>query len=320
VIASPFCTAGVVKKFRKLHLDLIHLQAAYTLGIFGIKLGKALGVPVIMTCHTDIVSTWGNALGCWSWLLGGIVRRASMALTLYLFRNTERIIVPSKFTRDSLQGYGVDPKKIVIIPTPVEAPKDMLSMEEARKKRSLPRDKTILLFVGRISTDKNLDMLMKAFQMVEKQDQNTILVLAGGGMYSLKIRWLVWRMKLKGKVILTGAVPYEEIYDYYAACDLFVFASILESQGLTPLEALTAGKPVVVVNDGGIKEYVTRSHGFLTRNDPVEFAEACLTLSKNPWLRNRLGEQGRLDMATTLSPEVVYPCQIELYKKVLGGK
>lgn len=118
----------------------------------------------------------------------------------------------------------------------------------------MDRKTTVLLYVGRLAKEKNVEELLEYQQKV--QESGTILMIVGGGPYLETLRKKAAELGVTGSVIFTGMVSPAEVASYYPAGDLFVSASTSETQGLTYAEALAAGLPLLCRRDQCLRAVV----------------------------------------------------------------
>lgn len=136
------------------------------------------------------------------------------------------------------------------------------------------------LSVNRIYPEKRIELQAEAFRQMPEEN----LVIAGGyapgdhaAGYFRKLR-----QRLPKNVTLLGEVPEEELLALYASCKGFICTAMDEDFGLTPLEAMASGKPVVAVDEGGYKETVTRDTGMLVNASAEAIAGAVKIISRDP--------------------------------------
>ena len=214
------------------------------------------------------------------------------------------IIVPSTEVEQILKGHIRTP--ITVLPTGV--PLHMLQQGDPQWLKNnypIPPENKVLLFVGRLTKEKNLEFLIKAFRQVKDRDPQTTLVLTAQGPIESELKRLATNLDLQldRDVLFTGAVPYETLKHVYHSADLFVFSSMTETQGLVLIEAMAAGLPVVAVKAFGVMDMVDHMiDGILTECDLEEFSQAICSLLENETLYNEL-KQGALQKAYSMSSE-----------------
>jgi len=192
-----------------------------------------------------------------------------------------------------------------------------------RHRYGLDRER-VLLHVGRIAMEKNLDLVIDGFSQLVKKDPQVRLLIVGDGPAKKHYQAIVKEKGLDDRVIFTGFIPDEELPQVYAACDASVIASKFETQGLVGLEAMASGKPVVGINYRAVKELIRNGeNGFLFEDDPDSCAEAMrAALDHSEELRSG-ARRYAMGYSVELSVEKLvelYKYSIERKKMVLDGK
>ena len=230
---------------RQYQLDIIHTQTEFSLGLLGIWIAKELRIPVVHTYHTqyeDYVH----------YLAKGMVIRPSMVK--YIVRgfmsDLDGVICPSEIVYDLLVGYKIKAEKRVI-PTGIDLAKfdrPELSREDIKKLRfklGIAEDEVMLLSLSRISYEKNIQAIVEALPIVLEENAKVKLVIVGDGPYAEDIKALVTQLHIEDSVTLTGMIAPSDTALYYKAADFFISASTSETQGLTYLESLASGTPII---------------------------------------------------------------------------
>lgn len=183
------------------------------------------------------------------------------------------VVVPSQSIKEMLmKQYGdAVASHLSVVATGVETAKfSRLEHAEARRKLDWPEDRKILVTVGRLAKEKSFDTLLRAFARLDRDDAT--LVVIGSGDEKKALEALAQELGLGEKVRFTGLVPFDEIPVYLAAADLFVFASVTETQGLVTLEAMASGLPVAAVDASGTRDAVSPECSVLTEADDQALA------------------------------------------------
>ncbi|MEK7519172.1 MAG: glycosyltransferase [Patescibacteria group bacterium] len=310
--AKPFLSDKDMEAMKDFGLDLIHIQGPYPTGILGVKIGRKLGIPVVMTYHAHVLfylKTWANI---WNWPFSLIARILAFFLIRWVSKNCQLIISPSHFIKEVLRSYGIK-NRIEVVPTGVELPSFLSKALPSRIQLGLPEKVKILLYIGRLSKEKNLKMLLLAFDKVVRRRTHTILVLVGGGPFKSELEKIVRRMRLEDWVFFMGEQSHEKIWSFLRVSDMFVFPSLSETQGLSVGEAMVIGLPVVVVGEGGAPEFIDdKENGLIVQNDPKEFAFQILSVLENPILAFNLGQNAQKKISQ-LKPENIYQVMENLY-------
>jgi glycosyltransferase involved in cell wall biosynthesis len=162
---------------------------------------------------------------------------------------------------------------------------------EMRQRAGIPENAVVLLYAGRLSPEKNINLLADLMKELAKdQAVDYRLLVAGAGPVA---DWLKQQTEkfFPGKIIQLGHLDKELLADYYANADVFVHPNPREPFGIAPLEAMASGVPTVAPNRGGILSYATNENAWLTRATGEKFAEAVREIMEKPELRNQKTEK-----------------------------
>lgn len=230
---------------RQYQLDIIHTQTEFSLGLLGVWIAKELRIPVVHTYHTqyeDYVR----------YIAKGMVIRPSMVK--YIVRgfmsDLDGVICPSEIVYDLLMKYKVKVEKRVI-PTGIELAKferpeiTSENIADLREKLGISNQETMLLSLSRVSYEKNIQAVLAALPAVLEENPDVKLVVAGDGPYLSDLKSQAKRLNITDAVIFTGMIAPSETALYYKAADFFISASTSETQGLTYLESLASGTPII---------------------------------------------------------------------------
>ncbi|HSE95177.1 MAG TPA: glycosyltransferase, partial [Methylomirabilota bacterium] len=176
----------------------------------------------------------------------------------------------------------------------------------ARRGLGLPPDGPLLLYVGRLDREKNLPLLVEAFRCLADRQPEARLVLVGQGTEARALRMSVAHRGLTGRVHFPGGVAPPEVVRFYQAADAFTFTSTTETQGLSVLEAMACGLPVVAVRASGVEEAILDGvSGLLVPEDPGVFAAALHEVLDDPHLATKLGVGARERVHAFAAPALI---------------
>ncbi|MDF2589572.1 MAG: 1,2-diacylglycerol 3-glucosyltransferase [Anaerocolumna sp.] len=242
---------------KKLNLDLIHTHTEFSLGIFGRIMAKELKLPMVHTYHT-IYEDYTHYITHFKTL----DRRAKAFVRVFtkICCNTvEQVIVPTEKVKELLLDYSVY-KDISVVPTGVNLKKfnpEFYSRDDVKNLKQqygIHETDKVLLYLGRISKEKNISEIIDAMPDYMNTRENVKFVIVGGGPEMDKLKQQVEYIKLQDKIIFTGPQPWDNIGLFYQMGDVFVSASQSETQGLTYIEAMAAGLPIVAKQDKCLEE------------------------------------------------------------------
>jgi glycosyltransferase involved in cell wall biosynthesis len=264
----------------------IHAATPGTMGLIGLLVAKILHLPFVGTYHTELTDYARYLTGSDS------VAKAAAKAAKWFYGKMDMVFAPSEASRMNLIDHGLDPDMVKFIPWGV----DMDLFDEEKKDQSIwdehgCRDKVKFFYAGRISKEKNLDLLAKAFIKISKDRDDVVLVLAGDGPYRAELE----EMLEDHSAIFLGYQSHDELARYYASADAFVFPSTTDTFGNVIIEALASGLPVVVSDIGGPKENMEHGvNGFVTKAlDVDDFAQAMKNLLDDKGLRIKMSRIAR---------------------------
>jgi glycosyltransferase involved in cell wall biosynthesis len=203
------------------------------------------------------------------------------------------VIAPSEGVRQVMQEFGVR-GRIVVIENGVELER-FLHPQQPRTKSDfgLPDSARLLIFVGRLATEKNIDSLLEQFAAARALVPDLYLALLGKGPQETELKELAEELGLADAVQFRGVVPYDEVPDWLAAADAFVTASTSEVHPLTIIEAMATGIPVAAVHSPGISDSVeSGATGYLAASEDGLDA-AIVALMSDPEKTKAMGAAAR---------------------------
>jgi 1,2-diacylglycerol 3-alpha-glucosyltransferase len=150
-----------------------------------------------------------------------------------------------------------------------------------RKTLGIAENEMVLLFLGRISLEKNIEELINQYAKLTKSHNKTKLVIVGGGPDVDKFKKQAINLKIDDKVVFTGMIPPNEVGFYYQIADLFVNFSTTETQGLTYIEALASGLPLLVKWDSNLEGVLETQINGIAFFEDEEFVKAYEDLTSN---------------------------------------
>ena len=224
----------------------LHSATPGPIGLAGLAIGRILKLPISGTYHT--------ALPQYVQYLTGDTKIQDLVwqFTLWYYEQMDHIYVPSRSTAQELIEKGLRPKKIRLFPRGVDIQRFHPAKRDHRflRERFQVGDGLKLLYVGRISKEKELPLLADVFHKLCRTHQELQLIMVGDGPYLMELQ-----EKMQGvPCTFTGWLEGEDLTKVFASSDLFVFPSTTDTFGNVVLEAQASGLPVVVTDAGGPRE------------------------------------------------------------------
>ena len=282
----PLFPTNKCELLRELDVDVIHSQGLLFMALRSMFAGRTLKLPVVTSFHTMVT----DAAQYYNFtpFPDGMVSRLMWIYLRNLLQRSEAVIAPTMAIEQELRRYAPHMRRIEVIPTGVDSerfhPRNDGSV--IRAKYGL-EGKRVILNLGRIAWEKNMDLVLKGFSELSQDDRDAVLMVVGEGPAKDHYVRMSREMGLAERVIFTGFVPDDELPSYYAACDVFTIASKFETQGLVALEAMASGKPVAGIDYRAVAEIVhDKEDGYLFSEEPGEWARAIkLALAADDRLR-----------------------------------
>lgn len=269
--------------------DLVHIQTPFLAHYLGLRIAQRLDVPVVATYHTYFEEYLHHyvpfAPRAW---MRALARRFSRGQCNAL----DAVVVPSSAMRDTLLNYGVR-SPLHILPTGLPEERFIGGDGECfRAHHQIPADRPLLLFVGRVAFEKNIDFLLRVVARVRTEIPQVLLLVTGEGPALDDLRKQATQRGLDDNVRFLGYLDrHRELADCYRAADLFVFASRTETQGLVLLEAMALGTPVLALAEMGTRDILIGAAGAeIAPHDEARFAEQAIALLKD---RERLAQMAK---------------------------
>jgi 1,2-diacylglycerol 3-alpha-glucosyltransferase len=233
--------------------DVVHSQSEFSTFLIARNIANKLEIPLVHTYHTvyenythyfSPVEKWGKAMAA--------------VFTTATLKHADSVIAPTEKVRALLSGYGVE-QEIYVAPTGIDLSKFHTQISDQEKENlraslGIPKDNKILVAVGRMAKEKNLEEILR-FQSKLHIPKITLLMV-GDGPSRENLQKFADELGIADQVVFTGMVAPEKVGAYYQLGDVFVSASNSETQGLTYVEALANGVPILCRRDSCLTDVV----------------------------------------------------------------
>lgn len=308
----PDCRLAYIPHARLMELleeyspDLIHIVTEFGIGYSGLKAARALGIPVVMSYHTNFdryLQHYGAAH----------LKQTLWAYMSWFHSFSLLNLGPSRNTLDDMERHGF--RNLALWPRGISTERfSPLFRSEDCRARLNGAGKTVYLYVGRISAEKGLDVLMKSIAEFNRgHTEDSVFWITGDGPYRAELEACGYP-----NVIFTGQQQGEELSRIYASADVFVFPSGTETFGNVLLEAMASGLPAICTDSGGVTDYtVHNQNALVTRFGNAADLECALEAMLDPSLRSRIRENA-LRTAGEKSWEQVLDGLLEQYRATLS--
>ena len=312
-----------VNKIKNWKLDVIHSQTEFAIGAFARIIAKQYNIPLVHTYHTmyeDYIY----------YITKGYFEKSSKKLVEYLTKfycektATELIVPTSKTYKLFKEKYRVE-KNINIIPTGIEVDRfyteniDQKELDNLRKLLKINKRDFVILFVGRIAEEKNIEFLIKAHKDLVEEHKNIKLLIVGDGPDKDAYEKLSKDLGLDKNIIFTGKAAWEEMPYYYHAANVFTSASKTETQGLTVIEAMASNLVPVCMRDEAFESMITEELNGLLFEDIKGYQKQILRLYENKKELEQFNKQARIQ-SDSYSSKYYGEKVLEVYKRAIKEK
>jgi 1,2-diacylglycerol 3-alpha-glucosyltransferase len=270
----PIFRSNKIEVIKDLKPDIIHIYGAALMALKGMISSYTLGIPSVATYITsirDVVSTYSPIR-----LPEEIMDKLVQIYIRAFLRRPHAVIVPTQPIAEELDDQRVVTKRLERIHIGVDTERFRRDEDGGRKIRERYgiAGKKVLICAGRLSAEKNIDLLIRS---MGRTDDDTVLIIAGKGPMEQELRQISGDLGLDGKVIFAGFVPDEELVAYYSAADVSASGSRFETQGLTTLEAMACGLPAACADAKAFRETVEDGvNGYRFENNEESCASAII--------------------------------------------
>jgi 1,2-diacylglycerol 3-alpha-glucosyltransferase len=269
----------------ELGIDIIHNHGLAFNALRSMFAGRTLKRPVVTTWHTNATeavkyyNVWGLPEDVSVNLMWIYIKR--------LLRRSEAVIAPTTAIKNELTSNVSRLRRVEVIPTGVDLGRFRTDLDSSllRERYGL-EGKRVVLHLGRIAMEKNLDLILNGFAKLAPRHPDLVLMVAGDGPARGHYQELSKMLGISDRTVFTGFIKDEELPLHYALCDVFTIASKFETQGLVVLEAMACGRPVVGIDFRAVAEIIRNDKdGFLFQGTKESWCDAMeRALAAPPWI------------------------------------
>lgn len=269
------------QRFVEFNPNIVHVAAPWCAGLMGIRFARQMDKPLIVSFHTHLMEMA-------KFYKLGFLEKPLWGFHRYFYRKADYRLATSKRIQKELldHNFGTTGLWRRGVDTTIFAPGTDVAETRHKLTNGNP-DKTLLLFVGRVAPEKQIEQIRAVLDAIP----NTHLAIVGDGPHREKLE----KLMEGASVTFAGYLKGEALSSAYAAADIFVFPSAIETFGLVVAEAMAAELPVVSSRVGGVPELIESGvNGFIFEpNDSTQMIAAVKKLVDDPALRKQMGTLAR---------------------------
>ncbi len=300
-------------RVRKFNPDIIHVHLFFGAGVEGLIAARKLKKPIVGTNHTTLnEAMFLPYVPFHSKKLVGLIQR----YVIWFYNKCLLVTAPSRMAIEDMQFHGFKKEGHVIsnpIDTKLFAP--LPNKNWLRKRLGCPEH--TIIHAGRLASERNIDVILRATALVKQKIPDVQLLLAGSGAVENDLKKLSATLGIEKNVVFMGFLDKPKLAEVYNASKIFVIASTTDTQSMVLMQAMACGLPAVAVKAGGPMEYVKKNSGFLVEpGDHGTLAKKIIYLFKNPELRKKLGLGARMFAGKFSAPETAKEWE-KIYQKII---
>jgi glycosyltransferase involved in cell wall biosynthesis len=264
----------------------IHTATPGPIGLAALAIARFLQLPISGTYHTAIPQYVQILTG------SGFMEELAWKFVLWYYDQMDLIYAPSQSTKDELVAKGIKSDKIRVYPRGIDTHRFNPSNRNGFYKKWDCDDRaTKLIYVGRVSKEKNLHLLAQAYRQLARTTPDVMLTVVGDGPYLDEMQADTADLPC----LFTGRLEGDDLAAAYASSDVFVFPSTTDTFGNVVLEAQASGIPVIVTDQGGPAEnIIAEKTGLVVPGDSTQsILDAMQSLVSDPRRRESMGRAAR---------------------------
>lgn len=325
VLGLPLMARKAMELCREQHVDVVHGQIPHVSDVSLPKSGikalfvETIHVPLDVETASLRLEKFGDLLSWEKFVV--MFFPLSRIFERHVINRADGLIGVSQSTkRDAINSYGISQDRIKVVYEGIFSERFMAEREGwmVRKRYKLG-ESPVILYVGRHCARKRLELLLYATHALRKVHGDVKLIIVGRKTkYTDRLISIVGDLKIGDSVIFTDYVTEEELPRYYAACDVFALTSQQESLGLTVLEAMASGKPVVVPNVGGLPEVVEHGKTGLLFDMFEELVDDISAIISDKKLARSMGRAGKKRLLEMFTCQTMARNTLQFYEGLLS--
>ena len=284
----PFLDFRFMHQWRQMNFDLVHAHCPFTTGSLAYKISRRQQIPLVATFHSKYRQDFEHNVRCKpivDWMVKQIIR---------FYERADEVWIPLPAVEETLREYGYKGHvEVVENGNDFYASKAQVAVMRGamREELGILPEETMLLYVGQHTWEKNISFILESLAQIKDKPFHFFMVGTGYAVHA--IRALIVHLGLSHRVTLLGCIhDRERLKRIYAAADLFLFPSLYDTCGLVVRESAAMHTPSVLLRESTAATAITDGeNGFLTHNDPTDFAEQITYLMNHPEEMRRVGDR-----------------------------
>ena len=308
----------LVEELKAWQPDIIHAQTEGSTYTISKRIMKYCNAPLVMTCHTDYAHFVFGHLRYFP-----PVKAFMCGIGKILYKNAVKVIAPSQKAGDFAFLRSMK-NRLSVIPNGLELEKYQKSLSASEKhllRQSFGIDDgtKVIVSVSRLSKEKNISELIKAFPSILKKIPCVKLLIVGDGPARNQLEKQAKKLNLNGNIVFTGRVPSEDVWRYYNIADIFVSASMFEVHSMSYLEALAQGLPLLCRADDALIGVLEHNQNGMIYHSMEEISNFAYKILSDEQIRENMGQKS-LEKAKEFSSDAFAVSMMQIYEDAIKEK
>ena len=281
---------GYPKEIRKIleSMDILHTHHPFTMARLALNTKRKKKIPLVFTNHSQY-----DQYIKYVPLFKDSAKNLLNAYLKNFCNKCDRIIALSTGIAREIKSYGTK-TKIDIVNNGIDVKKFQKKFKRPKKYDQIPKDRKIVLHLGRIAHEKNINFLIRSFAKMLIKFPKSHFVIVGSGPALEDTNLLIKKLKIDNNVLVTGPIERELVPSFYQHSDVFASASKTEVHPLVGLEAMASGLPIVTLKSVGYEDIVIHNKtGLFAKEKESDFADKMQMILKNLDLKNTMSKSSR---------------------------
>jgi len=317
-LASPLSLRRL-KMLKQFKPDIIHIHNEFGVGLSGTWIAKRMGIPMVYTLHTMYDEYLYYIVPK---RIVPVLKKVSHRYVKYLAKSASALTGPSQKVQEFFDGCGS--KKIVnVVPNPVELDVfnplsiDKIKAQEIRNEFKIQDDETLVSFCGRLGKEKSVDVLLNNWAKNVKKTDKLKLMILGEGPSLNDLKTQAKELGIEDMVVFCGRIEHNDLPTYYGACQLYITASLSDTNSISMKEAMATGLPVIHIYDElNAGQVVDGVNGYIYKD-----ADDMYRILTD--YQNKTDEEKRLLTISVINSVKIYGCEalakylVDVYKEAI---
>ena len=284
----PFLDIPFMRQWRQMNFELVYAHCPFTTGTLARKISKKQHIPLVATFHSKYRQDFEHNVRCKP-IVDAMVKHI-----IRFYEQADEVWIPLPAVEETLREYGYKGHvEVVENGNDFYASKAQVAVMRGamREELGILPEETMLLYVGQHTWEKNISFILESLAQIKDKPFHFFMVGTGYAVHA--IRALIVQLGLSHRVTLLGCIhDRERLKRIYAAADLFLFPSLYDTCGLVVRESAAMHTPSVLLRESTAATAIADGeNGFLTHNDPTDFAEQITYLMNHPEEMRRVGDR-----------------------------